>query len=66
MDLLTRKAWQKIKDNAPDGVMSYKDYRQIMSWSFRLKKDESKQFLNDLAGMGLVKLGKYGFELIEW
>jgi len=64
MNIMQEKAMNKIRDNAPDGAMSYQDYRQLMSWQFRLNKQESKKLLAELQEMGLVQLGNHGFKLL--
>ena len=64
MNVLQQQAINKIRDYAPDGAMSYQDYRQLMSWCFHLGKPESKTLLNELKELGLIKLGFHGFKIL--
>lgn len=64
MDIMHEKAISKIRDNSPDGVLSYKDYRQLMAWCFHLCKEDSSKLLSELVELGLVQRGKHGFKVL--
>lgn len=59
------KALRKIRDLAPDGVMSYSDCRQYMNWWFKFGKHETTRLLNEMQDLGLIKRGKHGIKILE-
>lgn len=65
MGVMHNKAIEKIRDNAPDGAMSYPDCRLLMSRLFHINGKETKKLLNELRDMGLVQLGNHGFKIKE-
>lgn len=65
MSVLQEKAITKIREYAPDGVMSYQDYRQLMSWTFHLGKRDSDKLKIELKDLGLIQLGNHGFKIIQ-
>ncbi len=63
MSVLHERAISKIRDNAPNGVMSYQDYCQLMSWLFHLGKRDSNKLKIELKDLGLIQLGNHGFKI---
>lgn len=53
-----------IKDIAPDGTLSYKDFRQEMAWKFKLDRKKSKAVMYELRDKGLIELGTRGLRVV--
>ena len=65
VSILHRKIYEKILETTVDGTLSYRDFNLIASWSFHLKKHESKELIKEFVELGLLQKGKHGVKILK-
>lgn len=64
LDYMYQKVMEVIKNNSPDGTLSYPDFFMQMSFT-RFDKKECRRILAELEIKKQIKTGVYGIEVIK-
>lgn len=55
---------RRAREVAINGLVSYPDFRRVISYPFRCKKHDSKIILQELENMKYIQRGQIGFRIL--
>lgn len=56
---------RRAREISINGLVSYSDFRRVISYPFKCKKHDAKVILNELDKMNYIKRGQMGFRILK-